>query len=145
MHCRAVETLDEGRSNDEKCFMAQSEPATNHPYCQASHIYELNECFYFASKTGYSTPLSQEFRLMPITRNKMQRVSGIPSQNILVTSCVTINLRQLQIPISENPLNFSIPLMLKKSFLFVSKNFYQTCLIFVIDIISVNVSKILCY
>jgi hypothetical protein len=45
---RAVETLDEDRSNDEKCFIPQSEPANNHPYCQASHIYELNECFCFA-------------------------------------------------------------------------------------------------
>lgn len=92
---RAVETLGEGKSNDEKRFMALSEPATNHPYCQPFHIYELNECFCFAPKTGYSTLLSQEFRLMPITRNKTQRSSGIPSQNTLVTSCVTINLWQL--------------------------------------------------
>ena len=45
---RVVEILDEGKCNDEKRFMALSEPATNHPYCQAPHIYELNECFCFA-------------------------------------------------------------------------------------------------
>jgi hypothetical protein len=49
---RAVETLDESNSNDEKYFMEQSEPATNHPYCQASYIYELNECFCFVPKMG---------------------------------------------------------------------------------------------
>lgn len=42
---RAVETLDEENSNDEKCFMEQSKPATNHPYCQASHIYDLMNVF----------------------------------------------------------------------------------------------------
>jgi hypothetical protein len=41
-----VEILAEGNCNDEKCFMEQCEPATNHPYCHASHIYELNECFF---------------------------------------------------------------------------------------------------
>lgn len=41
-----VEILAEENCNDEKCFMEQPETATNHPYCQASYIYEINECFY---------------------------------------------------------------------------------------------------
>lgn len=34
---------------------------------------------------------------------------------------------KLKIPVSENPLKFIIPLMLEKSFLFLTTNFYQTC------------------
>jgi hypothetical protein len=49
---RVVETLDEGNSNDEKCFMEKSEAATNHLYCQASCIYELNGCFCFVPQNG---------------------------------------------------------------------------------------------
>jgi hypothetical protein len=64
---------------DEKWFMEQSEPATDHSYYQAPYTYKLNVYFCFPLKeTGQSALLSQEFGFMPVPRNRTHWFSGIP-------------------------------------------------------------------